>query len=113
MIAIRNNGTAVKGVRHMAGLLYLAPGGEAEIEVSEAHARLIAIDRDVEVIPASDPEPAMSRAEIVQGVIAKLDPLEDFTKAGKPEVDAINAALGDDSPHVTAAERDAIWEAMA
>jgi len=37
---------------------------------------------------------------------------DDYTQAGKPDVDAINDAMPDGSERVTAAERDAIWAAM-
>lgn len=46
--------------------------------------------------------------KVIARVISDLDD-GDFTKAGKPEVDAINDALPDGADPVTAAERDAVW----
>lgn len=46
----------------------------------------------------------------IRNAISGLDPQKDFTKGGKPEVDAINALMPDGSEPVTAAERDAVME---
>lgn len=51
------------------------------------------------------------RAAIVSGIIRSLSD-EDFTKGGKPEVDAINTLMPESADPVTAAERDAAWEGM-
>lgn len=53
------------------------------------------------------------RAAIIAGTIRGLDKDADFTKGGKPEVDAINAAMVKGAEPVTAAERDAVWESMS
>lgn len=58
------------------------------------------------------PEPD-NREAVITGVIRGL-PVDDehYTKAGKPEVDAINGALPEAMERVTAAERDAVWKSM-
>ena len=53
-------------------------------------------------------ENTIDKPSIVAGIIRGLGP-EGFTKAGKPEVDAINDVLPEAWPRVTAAERDAAW----
>lgn len=52
------------------------------------------------------------RAAIVAGIIRGL-PETEYTKGGKPEVDAINAAMVKGAEPVTAAERDAVWDGMS
>ena len=59
------------------------------------------------------PSPAiLPRKAIIADIIRGLDKDADFTKGGKPEVDAINAVAKWDDP-VTAAERDAVWKGMS
>jgi hypothetical protein len=55
---------------------------------------------------------AEARAARADKIAAIIEALEDdaYGKDGKPHVDAINAALGDEA--VTASERDAVWAAM-
>lgn len=52
-----------------------------------------------------------ARFDLVAGVIRGLSN-DDFTKSGKPDVDAINGVLPGTSDRVTASERDAIWARM-
>ena len=51
-------------------------------------------------------KPAPTIEDIVEA-IAGLDPTKDYGKNGKPNVDAIQAALGAD---ISAAQRDQAWE---
>lgn len=54
------------------------------------------------------------RLKAIKAAIDHLD-ANDFTKSGKPEVDALNAALKDTSPDaeaVTGKERDEAWETL-
>lgn len=64
--------------------------------------------------PASVPNAEPSEREaLIAGIIRGLPVDADhYTKAGKPEVDAINDALPAGVSIVTAAERDAVWKAM-
>jgi len=66
------------------------------------------------LVEASSPAPKPAnpdRAAIIAGIIRGLGG-DDFTKGGKPEVSAINAAMVRDAEPVTAAERDAVWDKM-
>lgn len=60
-------------------------------------------------VTVDDPD----RAAIIAGIIRGLDKDADFTKGGKPELAAINAAMVKGAEPVTAAERDAVWESMS
>ncbi|KIC22501.1 hypothetical protein [Leisingera sp. ANG-Vp] len=60
---------------------------------------------------ARQPVEMTGREAIVAGVIRGLGE-DDFTKGGKPEVDAINDVLPKVAEPVTAAERDAVWAKM-
>ena len=52
---------------------------------------------------------ADERTRAITEAIAGLDREKDFTKAGQPEVDAINALMPEGAEPVTAAERDAAF----
>lgn len=51
------------------------------------------------------------RADMIGEIIEMLG-VDEFTKGGKPDVEAINKALPEDADPVTAAERDSVWAAM-
>lgn len=51
-----------------------------------------------------------ARTDAIRAAIGALDPATDFTKGGKPEVDAISALV--EGEPVTATERDAVWADM-
>lgn len=61
--------------------------------------------------PVTEPAEPTDRAAIIAGIIRGLGD-SDFTKGGKPEVDAINAAMVKGADPVTAPERDAVWAGM-
>lgn len=65
---------------------------------------------DGDLVEDGAPAPA-DRGGTIAEIISRLGD-DEFTKGGKPEVDAINDALPDDMDPVTAAERDAIWAKM-
>lgn len=49
------------------------------------------------------------RQSVLFEIFASLDPQQDFTLSGKPEVSAVNALLSDGQEPVDATERDAAW----
>lgn len=53
------------------------------------------------------------RDAAIRTAIEGLDHEKDFTKGGKPEVDAINALMPAECEPVTATERDAIWSTIS
>lgn len=57
---------------------------------------------------ANEPDRAAQIAELIGG----LDPAQDFTEGGKPDVRKINALASEGFPPVTADERDAVWATM-
>lgn len=96
-------------------------GGSLEIEEEQleqlarskvvrawAEAGWIVADGDMPA-PAEGEGSALSRAEAIAEVIGGLERETGFTQSGKPEVDAINAALPEGMAPVDAAERDAVW----
>ncbi|MFG6566682.1 hypothetical protein [Sulfitobacter sp. 1A13679] len=48
------------------------------------------------------------RKAVILEAIGGLDPEKDYTKGGKPDVDAINALMPEGAETVTAAERDEV-----
>ncbi|KQI68698.1 hypothetical protein AN189_07275 [Loktanella sp. 3ANDIMAR09] len=53
------------------------------------------------------------RLGVIVEVISNLDPDEDFTQGGLPDVKAVNAAMPDGSEPVSAAERDVAWSMIS
>jgi hypothetical protein len=75
--------------------------------LGQEKAALATSTQKTETPPAgSGTKPAPTIEDIVEA-IAGLDPAKDYGKNGKPNVDAIQAALGAD---ITAAQRDQAWE---
>lgn len=108
-----NNGShRTKAFRVYGGLARVKPGATETINDASvlSEEAIAAFGRDlVEITEAGTDGPAEpSRADRLVELIAMLGD-EDYTKAGKPEVDAINALMGEDEEPVTAAERDAVW----
>jgi hypothetical protein len=98
-----------KAVEHLANVPSIVAHFEAgRLKVEGDEFRAADLPDDVKVT-VDDPD----RAAIVAGIIRGLDKNADFTKGGKPEVDAINAAMVKGAEPVTAAERDAVWEGMS
>lgn len=60
------------------------------------------------LVEGAEGEPTLARDELIGDAIFEISS-DDFTKAGKPDVDAINALMPEGQPKVTAAERDRIW----
>lgn len=130
-LKLRHNGASPDGVQTSSGLVWLRPGDVREIEVdpkqlslverklhltilerSDGDAKAQAKPVQMTETPKSDPFEPGSREGLIRDIIADLDREADFTKGGKPEVDAINSRLGEGVEHVTAAERDAVWGKM-
>lgn len=83
--------------------------GVATINVREFR---IFPDRVVDVYAEdAPPPPAVDRAALLRDAVLKLDAKDEdaWTRGGRPTPDALGAAAGLDG--VTAAERDAAWEA--
>lgn len=83
-------------------------------DLTDLQWRRIMDDPNLKVAPTDEvpAEDAEARHDMIWGVIQLLKP-EDFQKNGKPRVEAINDALGEDAEEpVSAAERDAIWDEM-
>lgn len=98
---------SIKPVTHPADAF-----SETQIEILEADPRISVAfsDVDAETTLADDP-PSANEWAAVGRAIRELGP-DDYTNGGKPEVDAINDALGEDAKRVSAKDRDRIWADM-
>ena len=63
---------------------------------------------DKEPVSANAGGMSEDRKTAILEAIGGLDPERDYTKGGKPDVDAINALMPEGSETVTAAERDEV-----
>ncbi|QYJ00757.1 hypothetical protein KUV46_15720 [Thalassovita mediterranea] len=52
------------------------------------------------------------RASIIREAINGLKAETDFTKQGKPDLEAVNTLMPQGAEKVSGAERDAVWQAM-
>lgn len=122
-VKITNGTTRTKAFKVFGGTEDVKPNEtrvlELEVSDSEAFARKMQALEDAgvifrdpdEPIDAADAPVDPDRQAAISAAIGDLSS-EDFTKGGKPEVDAINAAMPEGAEAVTAAERDAVWTAM-
>ena len=89
---------------------HLVPGLEREGYVRRAEAKDAGSSPENKMLAAAPENKAPDRAGTIRAVIGGLDPTRDFTDAGLPKVDAINALM--EGEPVTAAERDEVWAGM-
>lgn len=111
----------MKSVRFTKAWLMYQPGETAGFPAPQADeiiSRGYAVDPN-DVTETAAPAPVeedpvgaaalTDRQAMIADIIETLDPSEDFTVSGKPEVGAINALLSNEVDSVTAEERDAVW----
>lgn len=86
----------------------------AQDDFTEGQWEVLKAEPQLHVADASKEDVAMDadRAEAIAEIITSLADT-DYQKDGKPKVDAINTLLAEDTPKVTAQERNEIWAAMA
>ena len=114
---VKNVSKGPRGIHSTTGIKLLDPREERDIDLSDAEYRgalstgyfRITGGPAQEAVAAFEPSDEREAA-IVESIRALGE--DEYTKAGKPEVDAINDLLGDAYKHVTASERDAIWQKM-
>jgi len=100
---ITNIAKGPRGIWTVTGMKYLDPGETREMDVIDSV--MAGLSSDYEVVSVS------TRAADIIAAIGGLSD-NDFTAAGKPQVDAINTLMPADSAPVTAPERDAVWASM-
>jgi len=109
---VKNIAPGPRGIHTPTGLKLLEPGEvRDDIDLSEGEYRNALTTGHFEISGGEASKAPGGRDEAIRETIAALGK-DDFTSAGKPQVDAINTLLGDEFEHVTAAERDAVWDEM-
>lgn len=113
-VSVENPTSKSKAVRIPGDLHVIPPGKKASLDVDWSDNQRAKYERAGLVIKeAKKNKPAaVNRDDAIAEAIFGLK-ADQMTADGKPEVDAINAALPEGVEKITADERDAVWEKSA
>ena len=104
----------MKVVRFVKTFRMYQPGERAGFAKAEAEALIaqgFAVDQEALDAQQAEANAVAARAELVAAVLEQVS-IDDYTKTGRPDVDAVNRLLPEGEPPVSAEERDAVWAAL-